>query len=243
MKKIHRLFLSIRYRETILKYRSTGNIHDTLYHYRKNEGHQFLRWCSVILRMWYSKHGRCFVYIENVAGNFLIAAPGLNDPNFDHTVILVCEHTREGAFGLVINKMLMNTITPLLQSFGIEKKGVDFPVHYGGPVNPEQGYVIYSPCDQKYDSIIIAENLAITASKDILYDIAAGTAPKHFIFALGFAGWAAQQLEEELMMGSWLVSPADFQIIFSVPVSSRWKAAAGLLGIDLERYCDLSGSA
>ncbi len=189
------------------------------------------------------RKGALSVYIENISGNFLIAVPGLNDPNFDHTVILVCEHTKEGAFGLVINKMLMNSITPLLQSLGIEKRGVDFPVHYGGPVNPEQGYVIYSPYDKKYNSTLIAENLAMTASKDILYDIAAGTAPENFIFALGFAGWAAQQLEEELMMGSWLVAPADFQIIFSMPVSNRWKAAAGLIGIDLERYCDLSGSA
>jgi len=189
------------------------------------------------------RKGALSVYIENISGNFLIAVPGLNDPNFDHTVILVCEHTKEGAFGLVINKMLMNSITPLLQSLGIEKRGVDFPVHYGGPVNPEQGYVIYSPYDKKYNSTLIAENLAMTASKDILYDIAAGTAPEKFIFALGFAGWAAQQLEEELMMGSWLVAPADIQIIFSMPVGNRWKAAAGLIGIDLERYCDLSGSA
>jgi putative transcriptional regulator len=183
------------------------------------------------------------VYIDNITGNFLIAVPGLNDPNFDHTVILVCEHTKEGAFGLVINKMLMNSIAPLLQSLGIEKKEIDFPVHYGGPVNPDQGYVIYSPSDRKYNSIIIAEDLAITASKDILYDIAAGTVPEKFIFSLGFAGWAAQQLEEELMMGSWLVAPSDFQIIFNIPVSNRWKAAAKLIGVDLERYCDLSGNA
>jgi putative transcriptional regulator len=96
--------------------------------------------------------------IGNISGNFLIAAPGLDDPNFDHTVILVCEHTREGAFGLVINKILMNSITPLLQSFGMEKMQLDLPVHYGGPVRPEQGYVIYSPYNEKkYGSIIITE--------------------------------------------------------------------------------------
>jgi putative transcriptional regulator len=183
------------------------------------------------------------MYIENIAGNFLIAVPGLDDPNFDHTVILVCEHTKEGAFGLVINKILMNSITPLLQSFGIEKKQLDFPVHYGGPVKSEQGYVIYSPYDKKYHSIIITENLAMTASKDILYDIASGTAPERFIFALGFAGWGANQLEEELMMGSWIVAPADFNVIFSLRDSEKWKASAGLIGIDFDRYCDLSGSA
>jgi putative transcriptional regulator len=183
------------------------------------------------------------MYIDNLSGNFLIAVPSLEDPNFDHTVILVCEHTKEGAFGLVINKILMKSITPLLQSFGIEKRELDLPVHYGGPVKPEQGYVIYSPCNKKYHSIIITENLAMTASKDILYDIASGTAPESFMFALGFAGWGAHQLEEELMMGSWLVAPADFHIIFSMPVSERWRAAGRLIGIDFERYCDLGGSA
>jgi len=178
----------------------------------------------------------------NISGNFLIAVPGLDDPNFEHAVILVCEHTREGAFGLVINKILMNSLTPLLQSFGIEKKKIDIPVHYGGPVRPEQGHVIYSPHDEKYDSISITENLAMTASKDILYDIASGNGPERFIVALGFAGWGANQLEEELMMGSWLVAPADSHIIFRVPVSEKWRAAAGLLGIDFDRYCDLSGN-
>ena len=183
------------------------------------------------------------MYIRNIAGNFLIAVPGLDDPNFDHAVILVCEHTKEGAFGLVINKILMNSITPLLQSLGIEKRRLDLPVHYGGPVKPEQGYVIYSPYDKKYNSIIITENLAMTASKDILYDIASGSAPERFIFTLGFSGWGANQLEEELMMGSWIVSPANFHIIFNVPVSERWKSAARLTGVDLDRYCDLGGSA
>jgi putative transcriptional regulator len=83
----------------------------------------------------------------------------------------------------------------------------------------------------------------MTASKDILNDIASGKAPEKFIFALGYAGWGANQLEEELMMGSWIVSPANFHIIFNVPVSERWKAAARLTGVDLDRYCDLGGSA
>jgi putative transcriptional regulator len=178
------------------------------------------------------------MYIGNLSGNFLVAVPGLDDPNFDHSVILICEHTKEGAFGLV-----MNSITPLLQSFGMGKMQLGLPVHYGGPVRPEQGYVIYSPYNEKYSSIIIAENLAMTASKDILHDIASGKAPEKYIFALGYAGWGANQLEEELMMGSWIVAPADFNVIFSVPDSEKWKAAAGLIGIDFDRYCDLSGSA
>jgi putative transcriptional regulator len=180
--------------------------------------------------------------IENISGNFLIAVPGLDDPNFGHSVILICEHSKEGAFGIMINKILMNSIAPLLPSLGIEEK-LQVPVHFGGPVKPGQGYVIYSPYNENYNSIIISEDLAMTASKDILEDIASGAGPEQYIFALGFAGWGPNQLEEELMMGSWLVVPADPGIIFSVPVTERWKAAAGLLGINFDRYCDLSGSA
>jgi len=183
------------------------------------------------------------MYIRNISGNFLIAVPGLDDPNFAHTVVLVCEHTKEGAFGLVINKILMNSITPLLQSLGIERKRLDLPVYYGGPVKPEQGYVIYSPRNKKYDSIIITEDLAMTASKEILHDIASGNAPERFIFTLGFSGWGADQLEEELMMGSWLVAPADYDVVFRMPVNERWRAASGLIGIDFDRYCDLNGNA
>jgi putative transcriptional regulator len=83
----------------------------------------------------------------------------------------------------------------------------------------------------------------MTASTEILYDIASGKAPEKFIFALGFAGWGANQLEEELMMGSWLVAPADLDVIFHMPVIERWRAAASLIGIDFDRYCDLSGNA
>ena len=183
------------------------------------------------------------MYIRNIAGNFLIAVPGLDDPNFARTVILVCEHTKEGAFGLVINKILMNSMTPLLQSLGLESGRLDLPVHYGGPVSPGQGYVIYSPHDKKYNSVIITESLAMTPSKEILYDIASRAPPEEFIFVLGFSGWGANQLEEELMMGSWLVAPADSRIIFGTPVGDRWRAAAGLIGIDLDRYCDLNGNA
>ena len=83
--------------------------------------------------------------IEKISGKFLIAVPGLEDPNFKHTVILVCEHSREGAFGIVVNRVLMNSFRPLLKAFEIERSVIDMPVYYGGPVKPEQGYVLYSP--------------------------------------------------------------------------------------------------
>jgi putative transcriptional regulator len=174
--------------------------------------------------------------ISDISGSFLIAVPGLDDPNFSQTVVLVCEHSKEGAFGLVINRILMNSFRPLMKAFDITTSAVDLPIFFGGPVRPEQGYVLYSPYDGKYGSIRISDNLAVTASKEALQAIAQGKGPERFIFALGFAGWTENQLEDELMTDSWLVAPLDHRIIFDLPVADRWKSAAGSIGVDFDRY-------
>lgn len=183
------------------------------------------------------------ININNMSGKFLIAVPGLDDLNFNRTVVLICEHTKEGAFGLTVNRILMNSFIPLLNAFDIKSSLIDLPVYYGGPVKPEQGYVLYSPIDERYISIKVSEDLAVTASKEILYDIAEGKGPEKFIFTLGFSGWAPNQLEEELMMDSWLVAPLDYNVIFNVPVSERWRYAANSIGVDLNRFINRSGNA
>ena len=180
--------------------------------------------------------------ISNISGKFLIASPGMDDPNFRQAVVLVCEHNREGAFGLVVNKVMMTSFIPLLSAFDIKESRVDMPVYYGGPVRPEQGYVIYSSYDERYGTIRITGSLAVTASREILHDLAVGRGPEKFMFALGFAGWAADQLEEELMMDSWLVTPPDDRIIFDVPVPDRWKCAADLIGLDPQRFFSRGGN-
>jgi putative transcriptional regulator len=180
--------------------------------------------------------------ISNMTGKFLIASPGMDDPNFIHSVVLVCGHTSEGAFGLVVNKVLMTSFVPLLSAFNIKESLLDMPVYYGGPVRPDQGYVIYGPYDARYGAIRITDQLALTTSQDILRDLAGGSGPEKYMFALGFAGWAANQLEEELMMDFWLVAPSDDSIIFDVPVAERWKCAADLTGIDPERLFFRSGN-
>ncbi len=181
--------------------------------------------------------------MESLSGKFLVAVPGLEDPNFKHTVVLICEHSQEGAFGVVINRILMNSFKPLLKAFDIERSVIDIPIYYGGPVKPEQGYVLYSPYDSKYGAMKISPTLAVTASKEILFDIAGGKGPERFLFTLGFSGWSANQLEEELMMDSWLVAPMDHDILFKAPVGERWRMAATSIGIDLERYSYRSGFA
>lgn len=182
------------------------------------------------------------IEIKNLTGMFLIATPGLRDPNFERTVVLICDHTSQGAFGIVINRILFNSFAPLLDSLDVKETKKDIPVFYGGPVKPEQGYILFVPEDINYASINIKENLSLSTSREILIDLAKGKGPKKFLFALGFSGWAPGQLEYELMIDSWLVAPSDKRIIFDIPVSERWKAAADSIGIDLTRLIDRQGS-
>lgn len=174
--------------------------------------------------------------IRNLTGMFLIAIPSLKDPNFERTVVLICDHTKDGAFGLVINRILLNSFVPLHGGLDIKEYIVDIPVYYGGPVKPEQGYILYSPEGIYYPSITINKNLALTTAREILVDIVSGKGPKHFLFTLGFAGWSPGQLEYELMIDSWLVAPSNNKIIFDVSVNDRWKTAAELIGVDLTRF-------
>jgi putative transcriptional regulator len=173
--------------------------------------------------------------IRNLSGAFLIAVPGLKDPNFERTVVLICDHTKDGAFGLVVNRILLKSFIPLSSGLNIKECLVDLPVYYGGPVKPEQGYVLYSSSDNYYPSIKIFDNLTLTTAREVLIDVAAGKGPKKLVFILGFSGWSPGQLEYEMMTDSWLVAPADNRIIFDTPVNERWKAAADLIGVDLAR--------
>ncbi len=176
------------------------------------------------------------VNIKNLTGMFLIAIPGLKDPNFERTVVLICDHTKDGAFGLIINRILLNSFLPFLSWLDIKESVKDLPVFYGGPVKPEQGYMLYVPESSDYTSIKINNGLSLTTTKEILLDVAAGKGPEKFLFVLGYAGWTAGQLEYELMIDSWLVAPMNNKIIFDMPVSERWKAAAESIGVDLARF-------
>lgn len=180
---------------------------------------------------------------KNLTGMFLIAVPSMNDPNFERTVVLICDHTTDGAFGLVINRVLLNSFVPLHGGLDIDEFLVDLPVFYGGPVKPEQGYILYSHSGSYLPSIEIMRSLALTTAKEVLVDIAAGRGPSRFLFALGFAGWAPGQLEYELTTNSWLVAPARNSLIFDIPVSERWKAAAAVIGVDFTRLSCRQGMA
>ncbi|HXG28463.1 MAG TPA: YqgE/AlgH family protein [Nevskiales bacterium] len=177
--------------------------------------------------------------VENTSlrNQFLVAMPGMVDGNFDHTVTLLCEHTPEGAMGLVINRPTTLDLRDMLQHMGIPIERLDgepIPVYWGGPVQPERGFVLHSSEAARWDSTLkLSDAISVTTSKDILVAISQGQGPAHYLVTLGYAGWSAGQLEQEILHNSWLNTPADSAIVFETPTAARWEAAARLLGVDV----------
>ncbi len=173
---------------------------------------------------------------ELLTDHFLIAMPSLADPNFAQTVTYICEHNREGAMGIVINRPLDLTMAEVMNHMAIEPVAglhTTLPVYSGGPVQPERGFVLHSPVGGWDSSLGITADTAVTTSRDIIAAIARGEGPKRFLLALGYAGWGAGQLEQEMAENAWLSGPADPAIIFDAPPEARWRQAAALLGVDL----------
>lgn len=172
----------------------------------------------------------------NLTNHFLIAMPGLNDPNFYHTVTYVCAHNEEGAMGIVVNRPLEIRLGELLDHMDIgihHEPARHLPVFQGGPVEPERGFVLHRPNGGWHSMMTVDGQVAITTSRDILSAIAHGSGPHKNLVALGYAGWRAGQLEAEMVENAWLSGPADASILFDVPAAERWSAAANLLGVDM----------
>jgi len=179
-------------------------------------------------------------YLNN---QFLVAMPGLLDPNFNHSVTLLCEHNEQGALGLVINRPTELKLTDMLDHMKLEHPALDDTSHivyWGGPVQTERGFVVHAAGGAWESSLQVADDLYITTSRDILTAIGKGGGPSRFFVALGYAGWAAGQLEKEVLDNSWLNTPVDRAILFELPPSERWQAATKLLGVDVTQ---LSGDA
>lgn len=172
----------------------------------------------------------------SLANHFLIAMPTLADPHFHHTVTYICEHTPEGAMGIVINRTLPITLGEVIKQMKINPSrqlDITVPVHEGGPVRREHGFVLHSPAGAWETSLVINDGIALTTSLDILSAIAHQEGPRRYLIALGYAGWGEGQLEQEMAQNSWLNGPADAAILFDTPLEQRWQAAAALLGVDL----------
>ncbi|HKK13960.1 MAG TPA: YqgE/AlgH family protein [Gammaproteobacteria bacterium] len=172
---------------------------------------------------------------DYLTNHFLIAMPTLADPNFSHTVTYICEHNEEGALGIVINRTMDMQVSEILSHLEIETTGdyPDLPVYMGGPVQQDRGFVLHEPLGHWEATLPVTDSVGLTASRDILAAIARGEGPARQLIALGYAGWGAGQLEQELAQNAWLSGPADSRILFDTPDGERWQAAAALLGVDL----------
>jgi putative transcriptional regulator len=173
--------------------------------------------------------------MQNFQNHFLIAMPSLQDPLFKRSVTYVCEHNDEGAMGIVINHPLDVKVSDLLQQLQIEYN-TDSPaatVHVcaGGPVQHDRGFVLHTAKPGYSSSMQVSDDLMVTTSKDILLDLTTAQAPEKFILALGYAGWTAGQLEQEIADNSWLIIPADSAIMFDLTHAEKWQSATAKIGI------------
>ncbi len=188
-----------------------------------------------------SEHG------THLTNQLLIAMPALDDPHFARTVAYVCQHDAEGAMAVVINRPATFTLGEILSELELGDTRTplgDTPVLLGGPVSVERGFVLHSIDERRWDSSIQpAADLMLTTSRDILAAIAQDQAPARFLFALGYAGWSAGQLERELRENAWLTAPADPALLFDVPPDQRWHAATASIGVDPTHLSSYAGRA
>jgi putative transcriptional regulator len=181
-----------------------------------------------------------------LTNQFLIAMPGMDDPNFSQTVTLVCEHSARGALGIVINKPLSMNLGEVFDQLGLDASNSsvsDQPVLHGGPVQTDRGFVLHSPGPAFESTLQVSEQLHLTTSRDILDALAGGRGPDNVIVALGYAGWEAGQLDEEMARNAWLTAPYDERLLFNTPLEDRWQAAGRLLGINLLHLSSDAGHA
>ncbi|MGE4217968.1 MAG: YqgE/AlgH family protein [Alphaproteobacteria bacterium] len=176
-------------------------------------------------------------------GQLLIAMPAMRDPRFAKSVIYMCVHNAEGAMGLVVNRLVDSlTFADLIDQLNIETLGVsrDIPVHYGGPVETGRGFVLHSAEYRRHGTIMVTPETGLTATVDILKDMAEGRGPRHALLALGYAGWGPGQLDGEIQQNAWLHVPADEALVFDRDLDSKWERSIAKIGVDLRL---LSGDA
>jgi putative transcriptional regulator len=181
-----------------------------------------------------------------LTNQFLIAMPAMDDPNFAQTVTLVCEHSDQGALGIVINRALPMSLAEVFGQLGLDcaqSRVTNQPVLRGGPVQTDRGFVLHTPQGRWESSLPFSAGMHLTTSRDILDALAKGDGPTSAVVALGYAGWGAGQLEEEMAHNAWLTVPADARLVFDTPLDERWQAACRLLGVDLLHLSSDAGHA
>ncbi|MFP7755806.1 YqgE/AlgH family protein [Thermodesulfobacteriota bacterium B35] len=183
--------------------------------------------------------------MESLTGHFLISTPQMPDPRFREQVIFLCAHNQEGAMGLVINNPSTEiTLLDVLHGANMPiPEGPLPPVYIGGPVELDAGFILHSAEYRKGLGLEVTAEVSLSRDASILEDISRGSGPEHYLFMLGYAGWAPGQLENELVDNSWLTVPGDIEVLFHTEDALKWKKAAQKFGIDISTFGDMIGYA
>ncbi|MCC7427231.1 MAG: YqgE/AlgH family protein [Alphaproteobacteria bacterium] len=171
----------------------------------------------------------------HLAGQFLIAMPSMGDPRFARSLVYICLHSEEGALGIIVNRALEGlSFEELLRQLNIEPvpPGRSIRMHRGGPVEAGRGFVLHSADWVQESSLRVSRAVALTASVEILKEIAQGRGPERGILALGYAGWGPGQLDREIQENAWLSAPADAALLFDGGLETKWQRALAKIGVD-----------
>ena len=182
----------------------------------------------------------------NLTNHFLIAMPAMQDLNFSRTLTYICRHDENGAIGLVVNRPTDITMQNLFDQINIplDQQGLaQSPVYFCGPVQTDRGFVLHSPLGHYRSTLRVTDQVGLTTSKDILEELARGEMPKGVLISLGYAGWEAGQLEDEIKLNSWLTVEAHMDVVFERSAETRFSAAMDLLGINLTHLSGEAGHA
>ena len=182
----------------------------------------------------------------NFTHHFLIAMPSMTDPHFARTLTYIAEHNEQGALGIIVNRPIDMTLAALFERIDVPLEAHGFeaqPVYFGGPVQTDRGFVLHRPLGEWHSTLKVSDEIGLTSCRDVLQSIGAHGEPGEVMVTLGYAGWTAGQLEQELMDNAWLTVPADMSIVFDLPPEERLAAALQTLGIDFANLSEVAGHA
>lgn len=183
---------------------------------------------------------------DNLINQYLLATPSIKDPLFASSVVYICDHSEEGSMGMVVNHLADQNLSHIFKQLDIQCNDLnilEIPIFIGGPVNLQQGFVLHSPFSEWEKTLQVGQNIGLTSSKDILEAIANDQGPEQFLVLLGFSGWSAGQLEQELQSNSWLTAQSSEAITFNTEIDNKWQMAFDTLGFNLDKLSPTTGNA
>lgn len=182
----------------------------------------------------------------NLTNHFLIAMPAMDDPYFSKTLIYVAEHNDQGALGLIVNRPIDMDLATLFERIDVPLESPDLgklPVYFGGPVQTDRGFVLHRPVGNWQSTLAVTPEVGLTSSRDVLLAVGKEGHPSEVMVTLGYSGWGAGQLENELAQNAWLTVPANSHILFDLPFEERLPSAMETLGIDFANLSEKAGHA